>query len=306
MKREHNKKYVLLIYVILAVATIIAFEPVRHNDFVNYDDDAYVTENPRVNSGITVESFIWAFTASHCCNWHPLTWLSHMLDCELSGLGAFWHHLTSLAFHIANTLLLFWVLKRMTGAVWCSGFVAAAFALHPVHVESVAWVAERKDVLSGFFWMLTIAAYVRYAERPGIRRYLLVVLAFGLGLMAKPMVVTLPFVLLLLDYWPLGRFENGQDIKDAERRNHKSVNIRFQWPIIYRLVREKVPFFVLSAVSSIVTFIVQQSAGAMVRIEKLPLNLRITNALVSYISYINKMIYPSRLTVFYPYRSLTL
>jgi hypothetical protein len=174
--------HLLIVYLVLALSTFIAFEQVRYNEFISYDDDKYVTANPQVNGGITSRSFIWAFTTSHAGNWHPLT---------------------CLLFHIVNTLLLFWVLKRMTGAVWPSAFVAAAFALHPLRVESVAWVAERKDVLSGFFWMVTMAAYIRYAKRPAVGRYVLVVLSLCLGLMAKPMLVTLPFVLLLLDYWPI-------------------------------------------------------------------------------------------------------
>ena len=162
MDETLDKHYVFLIYVALALATVVAFEPVRHNEFVNYDDDEYVAENPDVAGGVSRESVVWAFKP-HVGNWHPLTWLSHMLDCELFGLEPLGHHLTNLLFHIVNTLLLFYVLKRMTGSVLPSGFVAALFALHPVHVESVAWVAERKDVLSGFFWMLTMAAYIRYA-----------------------------------------------------------------------------------------------------------------------------------------------
>ena len=182
MKRDRNKLYTISICVALVLATVIAYEQVRHNDFVDYDDDFYVTENPNVKEGITCESILWAFTTSHAGYWHPLTWLSHMLDCQFFGLNPAGHHIINLFFHIANTLLLFWILKRMTGAIWQSAFVAAAFALHPLHVESVAWVAERKDVLSGLFWMLTMAAYVRYVEQPGIRRYLLVVLAFCVGL----------------------------------------------------------------------------------------------------------------------------
>jgi tetratricopeptide (TPR) repeat protein len=258
------------------------------NDFVKYDDHLYVTDNPHVKYGISPESAIWAFTATVLANWHPLTMLSHMLDCQLFGLNPLWHHLTSVLFHTANTLLLFWVLKRMTGKIWASAFVAAAFALHPLHVESVAWIAERKDVLSGFFWMLTIASYVRYTEYQSIGRYLLVFLVFGLGLMAKSMLVTLPFVLLLLDYWPLGRFQWGR------RFGHR----RWSSP---HLIIEKIPLFILSAVSSIVTYVVQQHAGAM-ELEKIyPLNIRILNSAVSYIAYIGKLIYPSRLAVLYPY-----
>lgn len=285
MEQEHDKRYVPLIYVTLMLATIVAFGQVRRNDFINLDDDKYVTENPQVKAGITRQSVYWAFTSSHAANWHPLTWLSHMLDCQLFGLDPAWHHLTNLAFHIANTLLLFWLLKKMTGALWQSAFVAAAFGLHPLHVESVAWIAERKDVLSGLFWILTIAAYVRYTQRPNIASYLLVVLAFVLGLMAKPMLVTLPFVLLLLDYWPLGRFEPGSSIVP-----HPSSIVHRVW--------EKVPFFALSAVSCVVTFIVQQSWQALAPI---PLKWRIINVLTSYLMYIERIIWPTRLAVFYPY-----
>jgi protein O-mannosyl-transferase len=205
-----------------------------------------------------------------------------MLDCQLFGLNAPAHHLMSLFFHVANTLLLFLVLKKMTGAVWPSTFVAAAFALHPLHVESVAWISERKDVLSGFFFMLTMWAYVRYAERPNIARYLLIILAFCFGLLSKPMLVTLPFVLLLLDYWPLGRFDESAE-----------------WPVFYRLVREKVPFFVLSIISSAITFLAQRIA--VTSMEELPASARIANAFISYIRYTGKMFWPSRLTIFYPH-----
>ena len=298
MEQMAKKQQVILIYAALALATLIAYEQVRYNSFVEYDDNIYVTENPYVLKGLTGESISWAFTTSYAGNWHPLTWLSHMLDCQLFGTDAGWHHLTNLLLHIANTLLLFGVLKQMTGAIWRSALVAAAFALHPLHVESVAWIAERKDVLSTLFWMLTIAAYLGYVKRPSSGRYLLTLLALALGLMAKPMLVTLPFVLLLLDYWPLGRFLNSQDAKP--------MNIRSQWPIIYRLVREKIPFFALSAVSCVITFIVQQKAGAVAEIERLPVNFRIANVFVSYINYINKMFYPSNLSVFYPYHGTRL
>jgi tetratricopeptide (TPR) repeat protein len=295
-----QKIYVLLIYVILVVATFIAYEHLRHNEFV-YDDHKYVDENTQVQEGINLRSVFWAFTSSHASNWHPLTWLSHMLDCHLFGLNPLGHHLTNLLFHILNTLLLFWVLKRSTGAVWASGFVAAAFAIHPLHVESVAWVAERKDVLSGFFWMLTIAAYLRYVNRPRIGAYFLMLLSFALGLMAKPMLVTLPFVLLLLDYWPLGRFQNGRPAKYTNRGGHKSANIFRQWRVFYCLLWEKIPLFILTAVSSVITYIVQQSGEAMRLAEISPLHLRLPNILVSYLGYICKLFYPSRLAVFYPY-----
>lgn len=313
MKREHNKLYILLIYLVLSLTTIIAYEEVRLNDFVNYDDDIYVTRNPQVKAGITRESILWAFTTSHANNWHPLTWLSHIFDCQLFGLNPVWHHLTSLLFHTLNTLLLFWVLKRMTGAAWPSAFVAGVFALHPLHVESVAWVAERKDVLSGFFWMLTMAAYVRYVERPGIGRYLQVVFALCLGLMAKPMLVTLPFVLLLLDYWPLCRLQWGHQSKAFPQS--QSVRDRHQNFSFWRLIREKIPLFILAAVLSAITFIVQLSTRPatllgsipsdiqIMRITSSPVSVRISNALVSYLNYIVKMFYPNRLAVLYPHPS---
>jgi len=301
MDKTSNKYWSLYICLALVLATFIAYEPMRHNGFVNYDDDVYVTENRNVNRGITAESVFWAFTNPHRSMWHPLTSLSHMLDCQLFGLVPFWHHLTSLLFHIAGTLLLFWILKRMTGAVWLSAFVAAVFALHPLNVESVAWVAERKSVLSSFFWMLTIAAYLRYAERPGIDRYLLVVLVFCLALMAKPMVVTLPFALLLLDYWPLGRFQWGRQSREESSMQSESAKVSYRNSPSWRLVVEKIPLFILSAVLSVITFIAQKSGGAVMWTDSLPLNFRIPNALVSYLTYIGKMFWPSRLAVFYPH-----
>ncbi len=288
-----KRLYVPLICVVLALATFAAFEQLRNSEFIDYDDDQYVAKNLAVIGGVTGESVLWALTTTHAANWHPLTWLSHMLDCELFGLNAGRHHLTSLFLHIANTLLLFWVLKRMTRSVWPSAFVAALFALHPLHVESVAWVSERKDVLSSLFWMLTIACYVIYAERPSIGRYMLVLLALGLGLMAKPMLVTLPFVLLLLDFWPLDRFATCQ---------FESPQSYYQKATAYRLIVEKMPLFVLSAASCVVTYAIQKSSGTVPPTELLPLNVRVANALVSYISYVGKIIYPARLAVFYPHR----
>lgn len=268
----------------LALVTLIVFGQACRNDFVGYDDIYYVTDNPHVKSGLSLDSVIWAFTTMYNANWHPLTWLSHMLVCQLFSLNPLWHHLTNVLFHTVNTLLLFGILKRMTGKIWPSAFAAAAFALHPLHVESVAWVSERKDVLSGFFWMLTVICYIRYTERQSIGKYLLVFLVFGLGLMAKSMLVTLPFVLLLLDYWPLGRLQWEHRLKS-----------------LWHLIIEKVPLLALSAASSTITFIAQKSAGAMELGKVYPLNIRISNAAVSYIAYIGKLIYPSRLAVLYPY-----
>ncbi len=216
-----KNKHILILYISLIVVTIMAFWQVSRCDFVNYDDPVYVTKNDHIQHGITMEGILWAATTTYATNWHPLTWISHMLDVQLFGLDPGWHHLTNLAFHIANTLLLFFVLYRMTKAYWQSAVVAALFALHPLHVESVAWVAERKDVLSTFFWLLTLGAYSYYVERPGMKRYITVLSFFVLGLMAKPMLVTLPFVLLLLDYWPLQRFRQE---RSAEEITAKSVS----------------------------------------------------------------------------------
>jgi tetratricopeptide (TPR) repeat protein len=269
------------IYAALTLATLAVFWQVHDFEFTSYDDDEYVNKNTHILSGLTVENILWVFTSEHGGNWHPLTGLSHMLDCQLFGLDAGWHHLVNLLFHIANTLLLFTVLRRMTGAFWQSAFVAALFAVHPLHVESVAWISERKDVLSTLFWLLTMAAYFRYVKKPSVGWYLSALLLFALGLMSKPMLVTLPFVLLLLDYWPLNRLEvrnKGQ---------------------ICRLVREKIPFFILSAVSSVITFLVQKSAGAVREFETFSLTSRITNMIVSYIAYIGKLFAPSHLLVYY-------
>ena len=296
MKQFYNKSYIFLILAALVIATVIAFEPMRHNQFVDYDDEDYVTENPQVTRGLTPESFVWAFTTGHASNWHPLTWLSHMLDCQLFGLQPFWHHLINLLFHIANTLLLFWLLKKTTGALWRSAFVAAAFALHPLHVESVAWISERKDVLSSLFWMLTIAFYVRYTEQPNKIRYLLVILIFALGLMAKPMLVTLPFVLLLLDYWPLNRLQWPDKNNQSSPSESESVTPTGCRYSISFLIKEKIPLFVLVILSSIITFIVQQKGGA---VAPAAFSLRILNALVSYMMYIGKIIWPTRLAILY-------
>ena len=269
-----------LICLFLTLLTLTAFWQVNNCDFVTYDDPAYVTENIQIQNGITIEAIKWAFTTMHQFNWHPLTWISHELDVQLFGLKPGRHHLTNLLLHIANTLLLFFVLHRMTKASWQSGFVAALFAIHPLHVESVAWVAERKDVLSTFFWMLTMGTYVYYVERPQVQRYLAVVAFFALGLMAKPMLVTLPFVLLLLDYWPFDRFEQ----KGAAP-----------------LFLEKLPLLVLTALSCIVTFIAQQKGGAVKSLEALSPGVRLANSFVSYIIYIAKTIWPARLAVYYPH-----
>jgi tetratricopeptide (TPR) repeat protein len=299
-----RRLHVLLSLLLLAI-TVAVYWQVRGHDFITYDDNLYITGNEQVKGGLTVDGIVWAFTTGHSANWHPLTWFSHMLDVELFGLNPGWHHLMSVLFHVANTLLLFYVLRRMTGALWQSAFVAAVFALHPLHVESVAWAAERKDVLSTLFWMLTMMAYVRYVEKPGTMRYLLVALALALGLMAKPMLVTLPLVLLLLDYWPLGRFQIKETEAGGKPKGRRIDNQKARLDFALRLVREKVPLIVLAVASSVVTYIVQQSAGAFKYSQPFPLKLRFDNALLSYVDYIAKSIWPTDLAVLYPHRGMS-
>ena len=282
----------ILICLFLVIITLSSYWQVRDFAFNNYDDEAYVTKNQHVRRGLTFEGIIWAFSASHSANWHPLTWLSHMLDVQLYRMNPGQHHMTNLLFHLMNTLLLFLVFRRMTGHLWRSGFVAALFALHPLHVESVAWVAERKDVLCAFFWMLTVWSYIRYVERPGVYRYLVILLFFILGLMSKPMIVTLPFVLLLLDYWPLGRLRYPKSID--------SIPI-YSNPSIFHLVWEKIPLFILSTASSVVTLLVQQSGGTLGSLGVYSLSVRIANALASYVSYLVKMMWPFHLAILYPH-----
>jgi predicted TPR repeat methyltransferase len=297
MHKSFHIRHDLLVCLIVVVITLTAYWNVRNHDFLHYDDSLYVTENRHVGAGLTWAGVTWAFTTTHASNWHPLTWLTHMLACEVYGLDAGGHHVTSLLFHIANTLLLFVVLNRMTLSLWRSAFVAALFTVHPLHVESVAWVAERKDVLSTFFCFATMWAYVHYAECPGFSRYLSVLVLFAFGLMAKPMIVTLPFVLLLMDYWPLGRFGFGF----RKQGLPKPFELRYKMSFPLHLVFEKVPLIALAVGSCVVTFLAQQSGGSLLSLGKLPLNIRIGNALVSYVSYIGKTIWPARLAVFYPH-----
>ncbi len=305
---ESTKKRLLIISLFLIIASFMAFWQVTRCDFINYDDDKYLTDNSHVQDGLTVEGITWAFTTGYAANWHPLTWISHMVDVQLFGLQPGWHHLTNLLFHLASTLLLFLVLHRMTKALWQSAFVAALFALHPLHVQSVAWVAERKDVLSTFFWMLTMGTYASYVAKPGLKRYLTLLLCFALGLMAKPMLVTLPFVLLLLDYWPLQRLEQKRPPQEGlskDKSTTSPVRIPVQpvghWPLIRPLLIEKIPLFALAALSSIVTYLVQHHGGAVQSLETFPPGVRMANAFVSYITYMVKMLWPTNLAVFYPY-----
>ena len=292
LKQFFERYRVLLLSAGLAVLTLAAFEPIRHNEFITLDDGVYITDNPHIQSGITFKSIIWAFTTGHQANWHPLTWLSHILDVELFGLNPLGHHLHNLVLHIINTILLFWVLQKMTGAIWPSAFAAMAFGLHPLHVESVAWAAERKDVLCALFWMLTMAAYLKYARRGGFLRYVLVILCFALGLMAKPMIVTLPIVLLILDFWPLGRMQTGRSETVCGDCRPMSLS---------RLIAEKIPLFLLVFASCIITYLVQQKGGAVDKLGEFPLTSRIANVLVSYMSYLYKTVLPKDLAVPYPY-----
>jgi tetratricopeptide (TPR) repeat protein len=287
MRHTLSKYRVVLVCVILTGLTVGVYWQVLFNDFVNYDDPVYVSENKHLEKGLTWEGIKWAFTSERADNWHPLTWLSLMLDYELFGINARGFHITNLLLHILNTVLLFLILHKVTGGFWRSGFVAAVFALHPLHVQSVAWVAERKDVLSTVFWLLTMWAYAGYAKRGGAARYAGALILFALGLLVKPMLVTLPFVMLLLDYWPLSRLHLDGGAEESS---------------LLRLFLEKVPFFVLAAVSSVITLVVQRGGGAVIALAKLTFGKRIMNAAVSYVMYIVKTILPSRLAVYYPYR----
>lgn len=281
---------------LLALLIFAVYFQTPEFDFVHYDDHVYVTDNLRVKAGLTVENICWSFTSLDAGFWHPLTWLSLMLDHDLYGLNAGGYHLTNLLFHIINTILLFIVLGRMTGALWRSFFVAALFALHPLHVEPVAWIASRKDVLSTFFMMLTLGGYYWYVQRPGVLRYSVVVIMFLMGLMAKPVLVTLPFVLLLLDWWPLNRFRTEQSVPDFKfLQNYGNIG---------RLVWEKAPLLVLAVGVSVATVIAEGRAGALKPMVSYALDVRLGNALVSYVLYIGKMLWPVNLAVFYPHPGL--
>ncbi|MDB6025373.1 MAG: repeat-containing protein YrrB [Verrucomicrobiales bacterium] len=287
-----QKRDSLFVCLFLVVATLAVYLQVTGFDFVNYDDPEYVSENPRIQQGFSGETIRWAFTTLNSGNWHPLTWLSHVLDWEIFGANAGGHHFSSVLIHIASTLLLFFSLRLMTGAVWRSGFVAALFALHPLHVESVAWISERKDVLSAFFWMLTMLFYARYvrerrsSERVGraaVWNYAFGVTSFCVGLLAKQMLVTLPFALLLLDLWPLQRLQT------------------FALKPFLKLVVEKIPFFVITAIFIPIAIWAQKASNAIVSVDLIPLDQRFENALVAYLRYFWKMIWPAKLAVFYAY-----
>src|SRR6478609_7493883 len=272
---DHRPRFLILYLCAgLALVTSVAFFPALQNNFVNFDDHTYVYENPKVVAGLTRSGITWAFTHFHSSNWHPLTWLSHMLDCQLYRLNAGGHHFTSVLLHAVVAILLFIVLQKMTGAVWRSAFVAAVFAIHPLRVESVAWISERKDVLSGVFFMLVLWTYAHYVRadqrhtRQSRRWYIAAILFFALGLMCKPTLVTLPFVLLLLDYWPLQRF-----VPNAGKHNDLA-----GWR---QLTIEKIPFFVLSVASCVTTVLAQQEAEAVVPVNELSMVDRFGNAATS-------------------------
>ena len=277
-----NTRLAVRLCMVLFIGTLLAYSPVVNHDFLSYDDNQYIVSNPHVSPGLTRDGFVWAWTHFHAANWHPLTWLSHMVDCQLFGVESAKHHFVNLLLHTANAIALFLVLRRLTGETWRPFWVAAFFALHPLHVESVAWVAERKDLLSTFFGLLALGAYARYADRPGLGRYLLVVLAFVLSLLSKPMLVTLPFVLLLLDGWPLRR--DG-----------------WRW-----LVLEKVPLLLVSAASCAVTVFAQRAGGAVVPLERMPLEVRAASAVLAYLGYLRQTIWPIGLAGFYPMQAMRL
>jgi tetratricopeptide (TPR) repeat protein len=270
------------VYPLLFVLAVAPYLQTLSHDFVNFDDGSYVSENLLVRQGLTSNNIVWAFTVFWAGNWHPLTWLSHMLDCQLFGMNPGAHHMVNVAIHGMSTVTLFVAMRTMTGKVWRSAFVAALFAVHPLHVESVAWVAERKDVLSTFFGLVAILCYARYARSRSVGRYVVVALFFALSLMSKPMLVTFPFVLLLLDVWPLKRFAMEKE----------------RWA---SLILEKLPLLAMSVASSIVTFKAQHAAGAVQPIELLPLGRRLTNAINAYADYLYKTFWPVNMAAFYPF-----
>jgi len=283
-----DKKFFLFACLALALGTLALYWPVTHFPFINFDDDEYISENPVTQAGLTWHGLAWAFNGIHVGNWHPLSWLSHELDCQIFGLNAGGHHLVNVLFHLANTLLIFAFLRAATGLAWRSAFVAAFFAWHPFHVESVAWVAERKDVLSTFFWLLTIITYARYANLAADKNsnaktfYALALVCCALAMLAKPMAVPLPFTLLLVDLWPLNRIPNSEN----------------KIGLLKKLIVEKIPFFLLMIALCVVTFFAQHSVGAVSSVE---LSSRLGNVPVAYVRYLAKTFWPTDLAIVYPY-----
>src|SRR5438477_3380877 len=293
----------LIILLGLAVVTFGIYAQVIGHRFIHLDDALHITENSMVNRGVTLDGLAWAFTTFHAGNWHPLTWTSHMIDSQLFGMFAGGHLLVNALIHTANTLLLLWLLFRTTHARWPSALVAALFALHPLHVESVAWASERKDTLSTFFGLLSLIAYTRYAEAPSIRRYAWTAILLALGLLAKPMLVTWPFVMLLLDYWPLGRSCSHGPVarrnRDAPQgRGYSAFAVAQTWR---GLAVEKIPLFALVAASAVVTSVAQSHLGAVRTFTQFPITPRLSNVLVSYAKYLLLAFWPNDLAVFYPF-----
>jgi protein O-mannosyl-transferase len=288
-----NTRRRYLIIASLVIITIGSFMGVMNNGFINYDDPAYVVNNEHVRTGLSLPTIVWAFSSTSESNWHPITWLSHSLDCSLFGMDPRYHHAMNLFIHLLTTIMVFLVFEKMTRMPWQSAFIAVVFAVHPLHVESVAWISERKDALSGFFWIATMIAYVNYARSSALKWYIITILLFILGLMSKPMLVSLPFVLLLLDYWPLGRIQIGKSLP-GEKSIMPPISRK-------RIIVEKIPFLVLAIVSSVLTFFIQQHGGSMAISSRLPMDERLTNAIVTYIQYIGKIFIPTDLAIFYPH-----
>src|ERR1035438_9079897 len=289
------EKHTLLFSLVLFAAVLASYSPITHNGFLNYDDDTYLTSNLHVRAGLTWPTVKWAFTTYDAANYHPLTWLSHALDCQLFGLNPAAHHEVNVLLHAANAMLLFLLLQAATGFTWRSLFVAALFALHPVNVESVAWAAERKNVLSMFFFLLALHAYVWYTRRPALRRYMLIAFLFVLALLSKPQVITFPFLLLLLDYWPLGRF-GAALLHGAPESTRTLPKLSSGW-----LVLEKIPLLLLSAASAIVTMKAQRAGGAIQTLSQYSPLLRLETAVIAYVRYLGKAFWPSNLVALYPH-----
>jgi tetratricopeptide (TPR) repeat protein len=285
----------MMVSVGLILLPLVVYWNIQNFGFINYDDNLYVTENDSIQSGLSIRGLVGVLTDTRTGNWHPVTMISHAVDWELFGQNAGGHHWHNLVLHAINTVLLFLLLNQMTGAIWRSAMVAALFAIHPINVESVAWVSERKNVLSTFFWFLTMLFYVWYVRKPGWKRYLPVFVCFALGLMSKPMLVTLPFVMLLMDYWPLNRTAIDTQSKTEEPLPLQSAKARLSF-----LILEKIPLFILTGIFGLLTLCTQNKVGAMVKIDLLPLPQRISNAIISYGLYIKKMFWPMDLSVFYP------
>jgi hypothetical protein len=289
-----QKIYTYGISLLLVISVSFAFWNVDKLGFSSFDDQIYVSGNTNVITGLNKKNIVWAFSSFYASNWHPLTWMSHMIDTELYGMKPAGHHLTNLLFHIVNTLLLFFLLKTATGALWKSALVSILFGVHPIHVESVAWVSERKDVLSAFFMFLTLIIYIQFTLKKKAFYYFVTFISFALGLMAKPMLVTLPCVMLLMDFWPLNRMKTmGPDVLASGAKKKRSVSLQ--------LLVEKIPFFIMACISCVITFIAQDSGSSVASFTKLSLESRLCNAFVSYCGYIGKIIIPFNFSVFYPY-----